>query len=287
MAHRIHATQPYAMLSYRHAFHAGNYADVLKHYVLVQSLEYLMQKPASLLYIDTHAGAGSYTLNSDMSQKTGEYKEGAGALDFNTLPDSFEHFGQILSDCAKSGSYPGSPKIAAACLRKQDRLALFELHPSDEPKLKKLFQKDRRVQVSRADGHHALKALLPAAQKRALVLMDPSFEVKEEYRAAVDSLQEAYKRMPNATLLLWYPVVKRAQINDLIKHIRRSKMRDVWQFELGLRPDSEAFGMSATGMIAVNPAWTLPGQLEQALPALKQQLAPENGFYRIEQIVPE
>jgi len=275
------------MLSYRHAFHAGNYADVLKHFVLVQSLDYLLQKPAPLLYIDTHAGAGSYALDSDMSKKTKEYDGGAGALDFKSLPDSFARYGQLLADCEKNGSYPGSPKIAAACLRKQDRLALFELHPSDEPKLKKLFQRDRRVQVSRSDGHHALKALLPAAQKRALVLMDPSFEVKEEYRSVVESLQEAYKRMPNACLLLWYPVVQRAQIDGLIKSLRRSKMRDVWQFELGIKPDSTEFGMNATGMIVVNPAWTLPGQLEQALPALKKQLAPEAGFYRIEQIVPE
>lgn len=272
------------MLSYRHAFHAGNFADVFKHLVLVKSLEYLLQKPGALLYIDTHAGTGSYPLNSAMSRKTNEYAQGAGALRLAQLPEDFARYGELIERYGKRGVYPGSPLIAADLLREQDRLRLFELHPTDYPKLAQLFARDRRVRCEQGDGHHALKSLLPAPQKRALVLMDPAYEVKREYQTVVDSLLAGYKRMANATYLLWYPVVQRDWINRLINRLRTSNMQDIWQFELGMQPDNRGQGMTASGMIAINPPWILPRQMDELLPVLQQQLAPQQGFYRIRQI---
>lgn len=275
------------MLSYRHAFHAGNFADVFKHLVLVKSLEYLLQKPGPLLYIDTHAGAGSYPLNSPMSLKTREHAAGAGALQPERLPADFARYGELIQQHAKRGIYPGSPLIAAGLLREQDQLRLFELHPSDFPKLASLFARDRRVRCEQSDGHHALKALLPAAKKRALVLMDPAYEVKREYQTVVTSLLAGYQRMATATYLLWYPVVQRDWIERLIKQLRTTNLKDVWQFELGMEPDNRGHGMTASGILAINPPWVLPAQLRELLPALQQQLAPQRGFFRVQQIVPD
>ncbi len=274
------------MLSYRHAFHAGNFADVLKHLVQVKSIEYLVQKPGPLLYIDTHAGAGRYPLNNAMSRKTNEYVTGAGALETAQLPASFTPYGELIGRYRRQGIYPGSPLIAADLLREQDRLRLFELHPTDYPALVRLFASDRRIRSEQSDGHHALKSLLPAPQKRALILMDPAYEMKQEYQTVVDSLLAGYKRMASATYLLWYPVVQRSQIDRIIKQLRASRIKDIWQFELGIQADSREHGMTASGMLAINPPWTLPQQMSELLPVLQQQLAPAAGFYRIENIVP-
>lgn len=275
------------MLSYRHAFHAGNYADVLKHLVLVKSFEYMLQKPAPIMYIDTHSGAGRYPFDNSMSQKTNEYAEGAGALRVDRLPESFAGYAELLESFAAERVYPGSPLIAAQMLRREDKLRMFELHPSDFSKLDKLFSRDRRARVEQSDGHKGLKGLLPAQQKRALVLMDPSFEVKKEYQEVVASLVEGYKRMPGATFLLWYPVVQREQIDRMIQQLRKSKIKNIWQFELGVAADSKEYGMTASGVIAINPAWVLPKQMEELLPELQRQLAPEGGFYKVENLVAE
>lgn len=274
------------MLSYRHAFHAGNYADVFKHLILVKCLEYLLRKPGPLLYIDTHAGAGRYPLNGAMSRKTNEYADGAGALQPAGLSAEFAPYGELIGHYARQGLYPGSPRIAADLLRPQDRLRLFELHPTDYPKLAALFAGDRRVRAEQADGHHALKSLLPAPQKRALVLMDPAYEVKREYQTVVDSLQAGYRRMANATFLLWYPVVQRDWVARMIKSLCNGKLKDVWQFELGVAADNRGHGMTACGILAINPPWLLAQQLNELLPPLQQQLAPQQGFYLIRQLVP-
>jgi len=254
------------MLSYRHAFHAGNYADVLKHLILVKSFEYMLQKPAPIMYIDTHSGAGRYPFDNSMSQQTNEYADGAGALRLDRLPESFSGYAELLERFAKERVYPGSPLIASEMLRREDKLRMFELHPSDFDKLDKLFARDRRAVVAQSDGHKGLKGLLPAQQKRALILMDPSFEVKREYQEVVSSIVEAYKRMSGATFLLWYPVVQREQIDLMIQRLRKSKIKNIWQFELGVEADTKEYGMTASGIIAINPAWVLPKQMEELLP---------------------
>ncbi len=275
------------MLSYRHAFHAGNHADVLKHLVLINSLQQLIQKPAPILYIDSHAGAGSYQTDNAISRKTNEYAKGAARMQPDALPDSFACYGKLLTNSRQRGIYPGSPLLAAHILREQDRLNLFELHPKDHSALEALFARDRRVKIVHSDGFQALKALLPAKLKRALILMDPSYEILSDYKQVVTTLKEGYKRMPNATYLLWYPVVQRRLITRMKTQLCDSKMRDLWQFELGILPDTDDYGMTASGLFAINPPWRLIAQLQTLLPAIQQVLAPEQGFYQIENIIAE
>lgn len=275
------------MLSYRHAFHAGNYADVLKHLVLCKTLEYLIQKPTPILYIDTHSGAGCYGLNSKLAKKTGEYKSGIKALDFSHLPESLDGYRQIVQPMLGRQQYPGSPLLASQLLREQDSLRLFEMHSSDYPLLKQLFHKDRRVIATRSDGYQALKALLPARQKRALVLIDPSYEVKSDYRLVVDTIQLAYKKMSTAHILLWYPVVDRIRVEKMIKNICNCGVRDVWRFELNIEADTQQHGMTGSGILAINPPWTLADEMRELLPVLVKQLATESGGYTVEQLVEE
>ena len=275
------------MLSYRHALHAGNFADVLKHLVLCKTLEYLIQKPAPILYIDTHSGAGRYALNSKLAKKTTEHQSAIKTLDFSRLPESVAGYRQIVQPLLRQQQYPGSPLIACQLLRKQDSLRLFELHRSDYPRLKQLFQKDRRVIADMSDGYQALNALLPARQKRALVLLDPSYEDKSEYRLVVDAIRLAYKKMSTAHILLWYPVVDRKRLEAMIKNVCSSGVHDVWRFELCIEADTQQAGMTGSGMLAINPPWTLADQMRELLPVLVKQLASESGGYSVEQLVEE
>ena len=275
------------MLSYRHAFHSGNHADVLKHLVLCKTLEYLIQKPAPILYIDTHAGAGHYALNSKLAQKTEEYKTGIDSLDFSSLPKSIHGYQNIVQPMLNSLQYPGSPLLAARLLREQDSLRLFEMHSTDYPLLQQLFKKDRRVIVDNSDGYQSLKALLPASQKRALVLIDPSYEVKSDYHLVVDAIKQGYRRMPTAQFLLWYPVVDRNRAEKMIKSICNSGVRDVWRFELTMETDTQQHGMTGSGMLVINPPWTMADQMPEILPLLVKQLATESGGYTVEQVVEE
>ena len=275
------------MLSYRHAFHAGNYADVLKHVVLCNTLDYLIQKPAPVMYIDTHAGAGQYALKSKLSNKTAEYLSGIGALDFKQLPESIRSYRDTVLPIYSAGYYPGSPLLAARLLREQDKLRLFEMHSTDFPLLQQLFARDRRVIVNNSDGYHAVKSLLPVKQARAVVLIDPSYEVKTDYQLVVDAVLQAYRKMPTAHLLLWYPVVDRRKVDELIKKLCNSNLRDVWRFELGMEADTREFGMTGSGMLVINPPWVLADQMRELLPAIAEQLVTATGYNRIEQLVAE
>ena len=275
------------MLSYRHIFHAGNYADVLKHLVLQKTLEYLIQKPAPIVYIDTHAGAGIYALNNKLAKKTDEFKSGIGALDFSSLPESIHGYRDSVEAMFKHEKYPGSPWLASQLLRTQDKLRLYEMHNTDYPSLEKLFNRDRRVITNKSDGYHSLKALLPTKNARALILIDPSYEIKTDYQLVIDAIKNAYKRMSSAQILLWYPVVDRKQTEWLIKKICGSGVRDVWRFELGMEADTQGYGMTGSGILAINPPWTLADQMRELLPALCKQMTSETGYSKIENLVAE
>jgi 23S rRNA (adenine2030-N6)-methyltransferase len=183
--------------------------------------------------------------------------------------------------------YPGSPLVAAQLLRKQDALRLFELHPSDYRLLSERFATDRRVRVERSDGFVSLKALLPPPSKRALVLIDPPYENKGDYRQVLKAVLEGYKRFPIGTYLIWYPVVVRARIDEMVRGFRNAGVRNLWQAELGLGPDTEDFGMTSSGLFMINPPWTLPGELKDALPMLQSLIAPEQGRWELKQLVGE
>ena len=283
------------MLSYRHAFHAGNFADVLKHLVLCACLEYLTRKPSPVLYLDTHAGAGRYSLQGEWSRKTGEAEAGILRLDLAAAAAGLDPqqamplllYRDLLAPFLSQRHYPGSPSLAAALLRPADRLRLFELHPEDHALLQERFSKDRRVRCERADGFQGIKALLPMAGFRPLLLVDPSYEIKEDFRRAAEALQQAHRRAPGAQLLLWYPLLRDAPHQAMLNTLAKSGIRDLWRIELGVAPGAWNRGMSASGMLVANPPWQLPEQLRHCLPPLHRQLAGDEGYAAVENLVPE
>jgi len=283
------------VLSYRHAFHAGNFADILKHLVLCGTLHYATRKEAPLFFLDTHAGAGQYRLNTAEAKQTGEAAAGVLKLDFEKLFRAADDKGKpliqtyygVVEAQLKRQQYPGSPLIAAGLLRQQDHLHLCELHSTDFRLLTACTQRDQRISIEQGDGYLAINARLPPVQKRAVVLIDPSYELKQDYLQVVRALVEINRRMPAAQVLLWYPVVERAQTDKLIAALLRSEIRDLWQYELGISPDTDGHGMTASGMLVVSPPWTLAAQLQNCLPLVQQQLAPDTGHWSVSNLVPE
>lgn len=280
------------MLSYRHSFHAGNAADVLKHSILIHILQHLQRKEKAFCYVDTHAGAGLYALNSEHAEKTQEYKQGIGALwQAKNLPDALESYRQVIQAFNSDNElnhYPGSPLIAQHLLRRQDRLFLYELHSSDVQLLESSLRADRRVQVHHQDGFKHCAGLLPPTQRRGMVLIDPSYEVKTDYERVLEIILQLYQRFATGTYVLWYPVVERPRINELERKIQASNLKNVQLFELAQQADSHEYGMTASGMIVINPPWTLKAAMETALPFLAEQLGMANqGSYRIKQLKDE
>lgn len=280
------------MLSYRHSFHAGNFADVLKHIVQLLIIESLQQKEKGFLYLDTHAGAGLYSLQSFEAEKTAEFEQGVGYL--WQRQDLLETVKYYLDQVAKVNSqqklrfYPGSPLLAANLLRPQDRAILTELHPSDYPLLRKNMQPYKNVQVKRDDGFQQLKAVLPPKERRGFILIDPPYELKEDYQLVVDAIVEGYKRFATGTYAIWYPVVLRQQIKKMVRALEETQIRKILQIELGIRPDTAQRGMTASGMIVINPPWKLEAQMKAILPYLTNVLAPEGtGHWDLHWITPE
>lgn len=278
------------MLSYRHAFHAGNFADVLKHLVQVEILLYLQQKDKPFVYIDTHAGAGIYSLSSAEAEKTAEYHNGIGAiakLNWPELNNYVQLVGNINRQHKKHNLYPGSPAIAQHLLREQDRAILYELHPNDFKHLQNNMQGDSRVKVHNQDGFQGLLSSLPPQIKRGLVLIDPPYEIKTDYQTVVDTLTKAYRKFATGTYALWYPVVERERIDLLERQLKDSCIKNIQLFELGLSADTAGRGMTSAGMIVINPPWTLADKLAALLPKLAKQLGKEQGVWRQQMLVAE
>ncbi|EKM0371688.1 23S rRNA (adenine(2030)-N(6))-methyltransferase RlmJ [Cronobacter turicensis] len=280
------------MLSYRHSFHAGNHADVLKHTVQSLIIESLKEKDKPFLYLDTHAGAGRYLLSGEHAERTGEYLEGIARIwQRDDLPAELEPYISAVSHFNRSGQlryYPGSPLIARQLLRPQDSLQLTELHPSDFPLLRGEFQKDERARVERADGYQQLKSKLPPASRRGLILIDPPYEIKTDYQAVVQGINEGYKRFATGVYALWYPVVLRNQIKRMMNDLESTGIRRILQIELAVRPDSDQRGMTASGMIVINPPWKLEQQMATLLPWLHKALVPAGtGHTTLKWVVPE
>lgn len=280
------------MLSYRHAFHAGNFADVLKHSVLVHTLDYMTRKDKALRVIDTHAGAGRYALTGQQPLKNREYDNGIGALwqknDLSPLLADYVEKIKASNPNQQLRVYPGSPVLAQMFMRAQDRLFLHELHSTDCRLLKDAIGRDRRVTIIEEDGFQGLQALLPPPDRRALVLIDPSYEIKSDYQHVVRQIIEAHKRFATGTYLLWYPVVMRQRIDEMERALQKSGIRNIQLFELGIAPDTLEPGMTASGMMVINPPWTLWSAMKLALPYLAQTLsATDAGFFRQVQLVDE
>ncbi len=274
------------MLSYRHAFHAGNHADVLKHLVLIALVRYLAQKDKPFWVIDTHAGAGAYALDSAHASKLGEYKQGIARLwDRRDLPPLVaEYVAQVrrMNPDGRLLHYPGSPFFALWNLRDHDRLRLFELHSRDTLRLAENFQSvSRQVMVSPTDGFAGLKALLPPPPRRALVLIDPSYEEKQDYERVIQALKDALNRFPGGTYALWYPQLTRLEAHELPQRLKRLPVKSWLHAALRVRePAKDGFGMHGSGMFILNPPWTLHDTLADVMPFLSKVLgeAPGAGF---------
>ncbi|RBM25005.1 MULTISPECIES: 23S rRNA (adenine(2030)-N(6))-methyltransferase RlmJ [Vibrio] len=282
------------MLSYRHSFHAGNHADVLKHIVQSLILNSLQQKEKPFVYHDTHSGVGRYDLTHEWSEKTGEYKQGiARVWQQDNIPAELDSYLDAIRQLNQGETlryYPGSPRVARAHLREQDRMVLTELHPSDYPLLEQEFHRDRQVSIYKEDGFARLKASLPPQERRGLVLIDPPYELAKEYRDVVRAIAQSYKRWATGIYAIWYPVVNRCDIDDMLQGLQGLQgleIRKILQIELGVAPDTNERGMTASGMIVINPPWTLESQMQTILPFLKQAIAPATGHYKVEWVVPE
>ncbi|HCT6779812.1 TPA: 23S rRNA (adenine(2030)-N(6))-methyltransferase RlmJ [Proteus mirabilis] len=280
------------MLSYRHSFHAGNHADVLKHIVQTLIIESLKEKEKPFLYLDTHAGAGRYQLTNAHATRTGEYLEGIARLwQQEEVPELILPYLEAVGSLNTSDElryYPGSPLLAAKLLREQDLLMLTELHPTDFPLLRTEFSRDKRVRVCREDGFGQLKSKLPPASRRGFALIDPPYELKQDYSAVVKGIVEGYKRFATGTYAIWYPVVHRQQIKRMLKDLEATGIRKILQIELAVKPDSDQLGMTASGMIVINPPWKLASQMASILPWLHKTLVPEGtGHTLVEWVVPE
>ncbi|OBT10184.1 rRNA methyltransferase [Vibrio sp. UCD-FRSSP16_10] len=279
------------MLSYRHSFHAGNHADVLKHIVQSLILDALKQKETPFVYHDTHSGVGRYDLTHEWSEKTGEYKQGIAKLwQQSDLPEAISSYLEsirVLNDGDELRYYPGSPRVARAQIRRGDRMVLTELHPSDFPLLEQEFHRDRQVKIFKEDGFSRLKGSLPPKERRGLVLIDPPYELAKEYRDVVQAIAQSYKRWATGVYAIWYPVVNRYDIEDMLEGLQGLGIRKILQIELGVSPDTNERGMTASGMIVINPPWKLESQMQEILPALKQAIAPATGHFKVEWVVPE
>ncbi len=271
------------MLSYRHAFHAGNHADVLKHFIEVQLLRYLAQKDKPYWYIDTHAGAGCYELDTGYATQNAEFESGIARLwNRDDLPAPLHDYVALVKKLNPAGElklYPGSPLIAHELLREQDRMRLFELHPTDHEILQENFAADsRRVLLQKADGFGALKALLPPPPRRALVLIDPPYEEKQDYQRVGTALNEGLKRFANGVYAVWYPQLQRSESRQLPQQLKQLEVKSWLHVSLNVQtPSAEGFGMHGSGMFILNPPWTLHDELKQVMPYLVQVLGQDEG----------
>jgi 23S rRNA (adenine2030-N6)-methyltransferase len=252
-------------MNYRHAFHAGNFADCMKHALLVWLLRALARKPAAFRVLDTHAGIGRYDLGGDQAQRTGEWRQGIGRLQGVTDGPLADY----VAVASGGGFYPGSPAIAAALLREQDRLALVELHEEDHATLRGFFRRDDRVAVHRRDAWEALRALTPFPEKRGLVLMDPPFEEPGEYERLTAGLAEVSQRARGLVQAAWYPIKGRAPVRAFHTALAESGVKDILAAELHLREPTDAARLNGCGLVVVNA----PYGFEEAARAILAELA--------------
>lgn len=280
------------MLSYRHSFHAGNFADVLKHIILIQLIEHLKKKDKAFCYIDTHAGAGKYALHSDYALKNREFDTGISKLwQHNDAPSPVTDYLNLIKQFNPDGQltyYPGSPLIAKQLLREKDPLFLYELHTTEATLLSERFKRVKNAKVFHANGLIDSLAQLPPSQRRGLIMIDPSYEMKQDYRQVVESLVKMTKRFATGTYALWYPVTERKRCDQLERSLIATGIKNMQLFELALQADSSDYGMTACGMIIINPPWTLTAQMQTVLPYLATSLSDNHaGFYRLKILAPE
>lgn len=251
----------------------------------------MTRKEKGYYYIDSHSGAGMYALADEYAQKTGEYKNGIAKLIKQTdIPDSLERYIEIILSFNETGCfdyYPGSPAIAKYFSRRQDSAHLFELHPSDNKLLAEYCQRWQKCHVKQTDGYQGLLSLLPPPCRRSVVLIDPPYELKQDYQQAVTTLIKAYKKFATGTYIIWYPVVKRHLIDEMQASLVSSQLKNLIKVEYCQSPDTEAYGMTGSGLFIVNPPWQLAEQMKEVLPYLKQHLGNSDSSYVVTTLIKE
>jgi 23S rRNA (adenine2030-N6)-methyltransferase len=271
-------------MNYRHAFHAGGFADVIKHIVLVRMLVYLQDKPAAFRVIDSHAGAGVYDLTSDEARRTGEWLTGIARVMQARFSETTAPLLAPYLDIIRAfnphrdlTAYPGSPLIARALLRPQDRLTACEVEPKARKRLIEALRRDTQARVVDLDGWVALPAFVPPNERRGLVLIDPPFEAKDEFERLAEGFAEAFAKWPTGSYLLWYPVKSRRATDTLARHVAEvagaaRPAGKCLRLEFSVAPQVPGEALVSAGLLIVNPPWTLAGELRQILPELEKPL---------------
>lgn len=292
-------------MNYRHHFHAGNFADVVKHALLGDLLRGLQNKDRGFLYLDTHAGRGAYVLEEasrgDSLERLPEWPEGIGRLwGVEDLPASLARYrdtvrrfslhrsGRPLHSDLPPQHYPGSPLFAAAFLREQDRQALFELEPGEFAELRRQVRNLPRASVQELDGYTSLRACLPPPERRALVLVDPPYEQADEFERIIEALPVSFQRCPGATLVVWYPLTQRARIDAFFETLGTLHLPPAWTAELWVAGEEASLRLRGCGLLVFNPPWRLEREVEGWLPRLAELLAQGPGAgARLSWVVPE
>ncbi|MDO8398324.1 MAG: 23S rRNA (adenine(2030)-N(6))-methyltransferase RlmJ [Bradyrhizobium sp.] len=282
-------------MNYRHDFHAGGFADVIKHIVLVRMLTYLHEKPAAFRVIDTHAGAGVYDLTSEEARRGGESLTGIARIMQARFSEKTEPLLKPYLDIIRAfnpqrdlKAYPGSPLIARALLRPQDRLTACEVEPKARKRLIEALRRDTQARVVDLDGWTALPAFVPPNERRGLVLIDPSFEQKDEFERLAAGFAEAFAKWPTGSYLMWYPVKSRRATDGLARHVAEvagagKPPGKCLRLEFSVAPQAASPGLVSTGLLIVNPPWTLMGELKAILPELEKPLGQGGaGRFRLE-----
>jgi 23S rRNA (adenine2030-N6)-methyltransferase len=282
-------------MNYRHAFHAGNFADVLKHIVLVRILLYLQEKPAAFRVIDTHAGAGRYDLTGEEAERSGEWKSGIARMMQARFSDKalplvlpYLDIVRAFNTGAEVKTYPGSPLIARALLRPQDRLTACELEPGARKALIDALRRDTQARVVDLDGWTALTAFVPPKERRGLVLIDPPFEAKDEFEQLAAGFRAAFQKWPTGSYLLWYPVKSRRAADTLAREVAEAAAGakpagKCLRLEFSVAPQEAGGPLASTGLLMINPPWTLQAELKTILPELEKPLGQGGaGRFRLE-----
>lgn len=268
-------------MNYHHIYHAGNFADVVKHVLLVTLIQALLRKEKPFCYLDTHAGAGRYDLHSSLAQKTHEYETGIGRiLKQKNYPIEIEQYLSAVK--ALAPFYPGSPRIVRPFLRAQDRMQLAELHPQEYAALKQEFHNDKQVTAQHIDGYQALKAWLPPKERRGLVLIDPPYEQADELDNILKSLKKALSCWQTGIYAIWYPLKDKNWLRRFQQGLQTSPCEKLLIAELSIYPEDTSLSLYGTGMAILNPPWQFDIQLNVLMPWLWQVLSPnQQGAYRV------
>lgn len=279
-------------MNYRHAYHAGNHADVLKHLVLSRLLALLAKKEAPYAYLDSHAGIGLYDLRGDQATRTGEWLEGIQRVwQADDVPALFDDYLGVIRALNPDGQlryYPGSPEVARELSREQDRLQLNEKHPEDGQLLKANMKYDRRVAVHLGEGWHVPRALLPTAQKRAVLLIDPPFEQADELQRCAQAMKESIARMRQAVVAIWYPIKDQRQFKRFYQDLQGTGAPKLLRVELLVHAaDNADVGLNGSGLAIANPPWGLEDELRSVLPWLGQNLGQTQGGWKLDWLIEE